>query len=104
MRMIEGVSGKSILLHIEVNDYLSSKEKRLFRYIEGKIAEVMEKWWDICLSDLSSYERKQVHGYIASKNIPKLKTFSTGEKSERRMHITYEKTSSMDIEADGIGI
>lgn len=103
-RMLEKIHGKSILLHLEVNDYLKSKDERLFRYVDSKIQEVMKSGGEIHLSELTSYERKKVHAYIQSKNIPNLRTFSVGEKSDRRMHIAYEKSLLSELEEDGVGI
>ena len=41
-RMVEKIHGKAVLIHLEINDYLKSKDERLFRYVDAKVAEVME--------------------------------------------------------------
>ena len=40
-RMSEKQHGKMMILHLEVNDYLKSKDERLFRYIDAKINELI---------------------------------------------------------------
>lgn len=39
-RLVERTIGKSFLVHLEVNDYLQSKDDRLFRRVDEKIAEL----------------------------------------------------------------
>ncbi len=106
--MIEKHQGKAVLIHLEVNDYLKSKDERLFRYIDAKIAEAMQGGKEIILSSLTSYERKKVHGHITDKQIPGLKVWSVGEKNERAMHLSYQKdpveTRVQELTEDGIGI
>ncbi|MFZ4460977.1 MAG: hypothetical protein ACOYN2_00010 [Patescibacteria group bacterium] len=68
-RMIEKEHQRTVTVHLEVNDYLKSKDERLYRYIDTKIAETIQSGNEITLSSLTGYERKKVHAYIAEKNI-----------------------------------
>ena len=68
-RMVEKTAGKSVLIHLEVNDYLQAKDERLFRYIESKIEYVVRTGEEVTLDALSSYERKKVHNYVAEKHV-----------------------------------
>jgi len=56
---------QNIILHLEVNDYLKSKEERLFSFIESKIAIVEKSGKDLVLPFLTAYERKKVHSYVS---------------------------------------
>lgn len=40
-RLVERSARKTYLIHLEVNDYLQSKDDRLFRRIDEKIASLM---------------------------------------------------------------
>lgn len=96
-----------------MNDYLQSKDDRLFRRIEEKISALKTTGGEITLSELSGYERKKVHAYVAEKKIEGLSTRSTGEGEARVLHLSYSgpvervhaKSSSIaDLSEDGIGI
>ncbi len=50
---------KNIILHIEVNDYLSKKEDKLHDFIMKKIQLVKSWKWDVILPFFNSYERKK---------------------------------------------
>lgn len=67
------------------------------------------------MGELSSYERKKVHAYVAEKKIEGLSTKSTGEGESRVLHLAYSgpiekvhvhaKASSLaDLSEDGVGI
>ena len=88
-RLVERTVGKSFLIHLEVNDYLQAKDERLFRRIEEKIASLTRTGGEVILHELSNYERKKVHAYVAEKNVPGLSTRSTGEGAERVLHLAY---------------
>lgn len=88
-----------IHLHLEVNDYLQEKDARLYRFIESKVELVSKTWKEIILPQLSSYERKKVHSYIAEKGW-RLYTQSIWEWDERRIHVCL-KHEKMTIDLDG---
>jgi len=76
-RIIEKQVGKSVILHVEINDYLQAKDEKLFRFIDDKIEYVLKFKKEITLTHLSAYERKKVHTYISEKNITGVSTYST---------------------------
>ena len=78
-RMADRQTGESVRIHLEVNDYLSSRDAKLFTFIDGRIARLLSSGQDIILPNLSSYERKKIHSYLAEKAIDGVKTFSVGE-------------------------
>jgi spoIIIJ-associated protein len=71
--------GKSIIIHLEINDYLQSKENKLIEMVESKIAFVKKSGGEHKLPFLSSYERKKVHAYVAELKDTKIYTKSMGE-------------------------
>ena len=104
-RMGEKAIGNRCTIHIEVNDYLKSKDERLYLYIDSKIAEVQNTKTSIVLNQLTSYERKKVHDYVRAKNISGIEAHSEGEGSERRLHLIFKPTSNtLSISEDGVGI
>lgn len=40
-RLLEKTLGESFLIHLEVNDYLQSKDEKFYRYLESRIAYAM---------------------------------------------------------------
>lgn len=116
-RVLEKTLDASLLVHLEVNDYLQAKDEKFFRYLESRLAYAMRSGEEITLPNLSSYDRKKAHGYISEKKIEGLKTFSVGEGKDRSLHLAYsgprpESRSSAPaaarkiemIDDDGIGI
>lgn len=92
----------SLIIHLEVNDYLSKKDDKLFSFISKKI-ELVKSWKDIVLPYYSPYERKKIHNYISSLNDDGIFTKSIWEWSERRMHIC-KKNKSITIDMDWVWI
>jgi predicted RNA-binding protein Jag len=68
-RVAEKKLGKFIHLHLEVNDYMKSKDERLFRFLESKISFVLSTGKSIRIPNLSAFERKKAHNYISEKKI-----------------------------------
>lgn len=68
-RIAEKKLGKYIHLHLEVNDYMKAKEERLFRFLDGKIEFVLSSGKVLQIKNLSPFERKKAHNYIALKQI-----------------------------------
>lgn len=115
-RILEKTLDVSLLIHLEVNDYLQVKDEKFFRYLESRIAYVMRSGEEISLSNLTSYDRKKAHGYISDKKIEGFKSFSVGEWKDRELHLSYtgpkivsfhstpvKKVTEL-IDDDGIGI
>ncbi|MDD2694059.1 MAG: hypothetical protein PHY14_03940 [Candidatus Gracilibacteria bacterium] len=88
-RMAEKKLNRFIHLHLEVNDYMKSKDERLFRFLDSKIAFVTETGKTSRIPNLNSYERKKAHNYIAEKAINGLETKSEGEGAERALFLSY---------------
>jgi spoIIIJ-associated protein len=102
-RMMERSLGASVRLHIEINDYVHSRDERLFRFVDRKIEYVLSRRQDATIENLSAYERKKVHDYIAEKSIATIATYSIGEGNERKLCISYADKPRA-IEEDGVGI
>ncbi|MBP6981552.1 hypothetical protein KBB25_02150 [Candidatus Gracilibacteria bacterium] len=88
-RMIENERKKFIKVRLEINDYKKEKEDRLFQLIETKVSLILKSGEDIKIPNLSSYERKKVHDYIAEKKIEGLRTESKGEGVERTIYLVF---------------
>ncbi len=94
---------KNIILHLEVNDYLSKKEDKLHDFIMKKI-QIVKSWkWDIILPYFNSYERKKIHSYVSELSDNEIFTKSVWEWAERRLHIC-KKSQNITIDIDGIDI
>ncbi len=88
-RMIEKIAPDFTHLHLEVNDYMKSKDERLYRFLDTKISFVTSTGKSARIPNLTSYERKKAHSYISDKNITHLKTRSDGEGAERALFLEY---------------
>ena len=92
-----------IKLHLEVNDYMKSKDDRLLGFIKSKISQVNSTWKDVCLPFFSAYERKKIHSYISELNDDSISTKSLGEGKERRLYICKQAEKlTIDIDWDDI--
>lgn len=90
---------ESIIIHLEINDYLEKKDEKLFHYIESKIQIVEKTGSDFRLPYFSAYDRKKVHSYVSEKG-GKVYTKSMGEGEERRIFLC-RKDAKMTIDIDG---
>ncbi len=93
---------ESLIIHLEVNDYLKSKEDKLLKFIQSKIEFVSKTWRDLKLPFLSAYERKKVHSYVSDLRSD-IYTKSEWEWSERRLFIC-KKNDKVTIDLDWIDI
>jgi predicted RNA-binding protein Jag len=92
-RLVERTVGKSFLLHLEINDYLQAKDDRLYRRVEERLASLLRNGGEVALDmELSSYDRKKIHSYVADKGIEGLATKSVGEGTGRTLHLIYTGT------------
>jgi predicted RNA-binding protein Jag len=123
-RISEKQLGRYMHVHLEVNDYMKAKDERLFRFLDSKILFVMSSGKTVRMPNLSSFERKKAHNYIAEKDIAWLSTRSEGEWNLRSLSLSYtgalvEPTISshtpshqdrptervmIDLSEDGVGI
>lgn len=78
---------KKIKLHLEINDYVHSKDEKLFSFVKSKIDLLKNGKDSIILPFLNAYERKKVHSFISEFWDNKIYTKSIWEWSERRLHI-----------------
>lgn len=88
-RMIEKVTWWFVRVHLEVNDYIKSKEEKLFRFLDSKIAFILSTGKSVHIPNLNSYDRKKAHNYISEKNIAELTTHSEWLPSERILVLEY---------------
>jgi predicted RNA-binding protein Jag len=63
--LINRKAEENIIIHVEVNDYLKSKDDKLINYIKNKIDYVKETNKDFRLPFFSAYERKKIHSYVS---------------------------------------
>ena len=98
--MIETIVWKNCVIHLEVNDYLKSKDDKLYKYIDSRIDYIMKNNKEITLPNFSSYERKKIHSYIWDKKIEWLNAWSDWVWAERVMHISYSKPKVVNIDLD----
>lgn len=91
--------GKSVIIHLEINDYLKAKEQKLIEMVESKIDYVKKNGWEYKLPFLSAYERKKVHAYVSELKNSKVYTKSEWEWQERRLYIC-KKDEKITIDAD----
>ena len=104
-RMIENSFETGITIHVEINDYLKSKDEKLYRYVDGRIDYVVKSQKEVVLPNFSSYERKKIHNYISEKKLDTIRSYSDWEWKDRVMHLAPSwKTSNINIDIDWIDI
>ncbi|MGB2110452.1 MAG: hypothetical protein ACPHY8_00490 [Patescibacteria group bacterium] len=54
-------SEKKVKLRLEVNDYQTSQDARLFQFIQSKIDEVKKTSIECKLPEYTPYQRKKIH-------------------------------------------
>ena len=86
VQMAENIFGSHCLIHLEINDYLAEKQKRLFSIVDRKVELAHKNGIDQVIYELSSYERKQVHAYIGEK-YPDIVTKSLDGERGRELHV-----------------
>jgi len=94
---------EKIKLHLEVNDYIKSKDDRLLDFIKHKIDYLVKTWKDIKLPFYTAYERKKIHSFVAEMNNKWIYTKSIWEWKDRRLHLCKEDVKlTIDIDWDDI--
>ncbi len=86
-------------IHLEINDYLEQKDKKLLLFIQSKIDYVKSSGKEIVLPFFTAYERKKVHSYVSEK-WGNVFTQSKWEWKERKIHLC-KKDEKMTIDIDG---
>ena len=79
--------GEPVDLLVNVNDYREKQKERLEGIAENIAQRVKTEKREVPLKSFSSYERRIVHEFLASK--PNIATESTGEGRLRRVVIKY---------------
>lgn len=90
MQMAEKATGIHCILHLEINDYLAEKQRRLFAIVDRKVELAHKNGIDQVMYELSGYERKQVHAYISEKYTDIATKSLDGEKW-RELHIMLKE-------------
>ena len=92
-----------VKLHIEINDYVKTKDDRLLDFIKSKISYLEKTWIDIQLPFYSAYERKKIHWFVSEIKHKWIFTKSIWEWKERRLYICKEEAKlTIDIDWDDI--
>lgn len=100
--ILSKINWKNVILHIEINDYLSKKEDKLFDFISKKI-EIAKSWKEVILPFFNAYYRKKIHSYVSKIKDDTIFTKSVWEWAERRLHIC-KKSQNITIDIDWIDI
>jgi len=87
---------KKVSIHLEVNDYMKTKDERLYSFIKSKVSYAEKNWKDLKLPFLNSYERKKVHSFISDLNKTWISTKSEWEWKERRLVICVDSSKTSD--------
>jgi len=90
IQMAEKVTGTHCIIHLEINDYLAEKQRRLLAIVDRKVELAHKNGIDQVIYELSGYERKQVHAYISEKYSDIATKSIDGEKG-RELHIMLKE-------------
>jgi predicted RNA-binding protein Jag len=90
VQMCEKALGSFCLIHLEINDYLAEKQKKLFAIVDRKVDLARKNGIDQVVYELSSYERKQVHAYIGD-TYPDIETKSIDGEKGRELHVRLKE-------------
>ena len=109
---VNNFSDDKIKIKLEVNDYCKSYEDRLFSRVEHSIISLKNNWWEYDLWNLSPYDRKRVHAYVA-RNFTDIISKSRWEGEKRKIFLLLNNKNSkikpkklgkltIDIDGDSI--
>lgn len=90
---------EKIKIHLEVNDYMKTKDDRLYDFIKKEIEYLEKTWKEIKLPFYSAYERKKIHWYVHKMSNKWIFTKSKWEWKERRLYI-YKEAPKLTIDID----
>jgi len=88
-----------VKIHLEINDYMKTKDDRLFDFIKKEIEYLEKTWKEIKLPFYSAYERKKIHWYVHQIENKWIFTKSKWEWRERRLYI-YKEAPKLTIDID----
>jgi len=98
--MLSKLVGEKIKIHLEINDYIKTKDERLFEFIEKEINYLeRSRKKELALPFYSAYERKKIHWYIHQMKEKWIFTKSRWEWKERRLYI-FKETAKLTIDID----
>lgn len=90
-------------IHLEINDYIKTKDDKLFGYVKSKINYVKRTKKSFCLPFFSAYDRKKIHDFISEMNDPLIYTKSIWDWNDRRLYICIqERKLELDIDWNDI--
>ena len=90
VQMCENALGSFCLIHLEINDYLAEKQKKLFAVVDRKVDLARKNGIDQVIYELTGYERKQVHAYIGD-TYPDIETKSIDGDKGRELHLRLKE-------------
>lgn len=90
VQMSEKILDVHCIIHLEINDYLAEKQKRLFSIVERKIELLQKNNIEQVVYELSSYERKLIHAYVCEK-YDSISTKSMDGEKGRELHIMFRE-------------
>lgn len=67
-RILEKQTNKFLHIHLEINDYIKSQDTKLYRMLDEKIT-LLQAGGEVTVPNLTPFERKKAHDYIAHLNI-----------------------------------
>jgi len=101
--IIKGNIEEKVKIHLEINDYMKTKDERLQSFIISKIKYVEKSWVDLKLPFYSAYDRKKIHWFVSEYKNDNIFTKSIWEWNQRRLYICKaEEKLTIDIDWDDI--
>lgn len=88
--MAEQQTQSHCIIHLEINDYLAEKQRRLMEIVDRKVDIARKNGIDQVIYELTGYERKQVHAYISEKYEDIVTKSIDGEKG-RELHVMLKE-------------
>lgn len=83
---INNMFEEKVKIRLKLNEYLKTKNDRLYEFIDSKVKILLENGGEYMLPDYCPYERKKIHSYIA--HIKKwIKTKSRWKWTDRRLYL-----------------
>ena len=89
---VNNFSEDKIKLKLEINDYCKTYEDRLFARVDKSIIALKNNWGEYELWNLSPYDRKKIHTYVA-KNYSDIISKSRGSWDDRKLFLLLDKSN-----------
>jgi len=91
---VNNFSDDKIKLKLEINEYCKTYEQRLFWKIDKNIISLKNNLWEYDLWELSSYDRKRIHSYVA-KNYNEVLSKSRWKWENRRIFLSLKNSAEI---------